>query len=347
MTERLWYSWEWFSREVLWGFEWGAPQYLRFLCWILPLLWIGKFILGFWKSRDRQWETASFLSFTRGWGGIFRFLVPLFMNLSIICFFLALSRPQRSEVHVEEWSEGIDILLAIDISESMKIEDFRPNRLEAAKRVCSNFISKRTQDRIGLVVFSGDAFSKAPLTTDYDLLAHYIEEIDFDMIESRGTAIGSALAVSVNRMRESKADSKVVILLSDGDNTAGNIDPRTAAQLAHAYGIRVYTIGVGKEGRVPMGTNYFGQPQYVENTLDESTLRDIARIGKAKFYRASNTKALAEIFSEIDELEKTKIRETRFKDTTDYYPIYLRWGLVFFLLFIGSRASYLHNILSD
>lgn len=149
-------------------------------------------------------------------------------------------------------------MLALDISQSMQIEDFQPNRLEAAKRVAENFIDGRNEDRIGIVVFSGDAFSLAPLTTDYDLLKSYLEEISFEMIENRGTAIGSAMAVVTNRMRDSKAKSKVCILLSDGDNTAGNIDPITAAELAGAFNIKVYTILVGKEGMVPFGKDFLG-----------------------------------------------------------------------------------------
>src|SRR5258708_15543371 len=148
-------------------------------------------------------------------------------------------------------------MIGLDISHSMEMSDLVPNRLEAAKDVARNFISGRLQDRIGLVVFSGDAFSLAPLTTDYDLLYSYLNDISFDMIESRGTAIGSALAVVINRMRESESKSKVCILISDGDNTAGNIDPITSAELAAAYTIKIYTIVVGKEGLVPYGKDFF------------------------------------------------------------------------------------------
>jgi Ca-activated chloride channel homolog len=238
-------------------------------------------------------------------------------------------------------------MMTIDISESMQIEDFRPNRLEAAKEVARNFVAGRFQDRIGLVVFSGDAFSRSPLTSDYDLLNSYIDDISFDLIENRGTAIGSALAVATNRLRESDSKSKVLILLSDGDNTAGNIDPITAAKLAQAYDIKIYTIAIGKEGKVPFGTDFFGRPRYVENTLDETNLREIAKIGRGNFYRVSDKEALQQVFSEIDSLEKAEIKETRYKDTTDYYTIYLRWAMIFFLLWLLTKSTFITNALSD
>ena len=195
-------------------------------------------------------------------------------------------------------------------------------------------LSGRIQDRIGLVVFSGDAFSLSPLTTDYDLLKSYLDEINFEMIENRGTAIGSALAVVTNRMSESETKSKVCILLSDGDNTAGNIDPITAAELAEAYGIKIYTIVVGKEGLVPFGKDFFGRHNMIENTIDESTMRKIAEIGGGEFFRAADNQALKQVFAKIDQYEKAEIKETRFKDTSDYYFIYLQWGVACLLLWL-------------
>jgi len=238
-------------------------------------------------------------------------------------------------------------MLAIDISQSMQIEDFQPNRLEAAKDVARDFIKGRIQDRIGIVVFSGDAFSLAPLTTDYDLLNSYLNDISFDMIESRGTAIGSALAVVTNRMRESESKSKVCILLSDGDNTAGNIDPITSAELAAAYEIKMYTIIVGQEGMVPFGKDYFGRPNMVENTIDETTMRKIADIGSGEFFRVTDNEALKNVFNRIDQYEKAEIKETRFKDTADYYYIYLQWAVLFLILWLFLKSTFLTNILQD
>ena len=253
----------------------------------------------------------------------------------------------KTNEKVEQYTEGIDIMLAMDISQSMQIEDFEPNRLEAAKKVALDFIQGRLQDRIGLVVFSGDAFSLAPLTTDYDLLRSYVRDINFEMIENRGTAIGSALAVVTNRMRESETKSKVCILLSDGDNTAGNIDPITAAELASAYGIKIYTIVVGREGLVPYGKDFFGRPNMIENTVDESTMRKIAQIGGGEFFRATDNEALASVFSKIDQFEKAEIKETRYKDTSDYYFIYLQWAAALFLVWLILKSTFISNILQD
>lgn len=265
----------------------------------------------------------------------------------VVLILTAMARPQKTNEKIEQWTEGIDIILAIDISQSMQIEDFPPNRLEAAKKVGRDFIKGRVQDRIGIVVFSGDAFSLAPLTTDYDLLNSYLNEMNFDMIESRGTAIGSALAVVTNRMRESKSKSKVCILLSDGDNTAGNIDPITSAELASAYSIKIYTIVVGKEGLVPFGKDFFGRPNMVENTVDESTMRKIAQIGSGEFFRVTDTRALQQVFAKIDQLEKAEIKETRFKDTTDFYFVYVRWATILFLAWLLLKSTFLSNVLQD
>jgi len=238
-------------------------------------------------------------------------------------------------------------MLVIDISESMQIEDFKPNRLESAKKVAKEFINGRFQDRIGLVIFSGESYSRCPLTTDYILLNEYVDEISFDLISSRGTAIGSAIAIATNRMRESTSKSKIMILLSDGDNTAGNIDPRTAAQIAKAYGIKIYSIAIGKNGKVPFGKDYFGRTRYVENSLDEKNLREIATITSGKFYRASNNSSLEKIFEVIDEFEKSEIKENRYKNTVDYYQYYLLWAIVLFLIYILIKSTFLNNIIKD
>ncbi len=340
-----WASFSWFTPETLTNFSWENELLLYFIL-AIPILFLIKWII----SRNTRQKLPIALPKSKiGWNPITLFRhfpsILLFFVFSLIV--VALARPQKTNEKVEQWTEGIDIMLVVDISESMQIEDFKPNRLEAAKNVANDFIAGRLQDRIGMVIFSGDAYSLSPLTTDYDLLKEYIKEISFDMIENRGTAIGSALAVATNRMRESNSKSKVLILLSDGDNTAGNIDPITAAKLAEAYGIKIYTIAVGKEGKVPFGKDFFGRTRYVENTLDETTLREIAKIGKGQFYRVSDNKTLEHVFTLIDQYEKAEIRETRFKDTSDYYDIYLRWAIVFFLAWMALKSTFIVNILQD
>ncbi len=341
----LWYSLSWFYPSTLQGFTW---ENILFLYGILavPLVFIARWTFRYFFNQKlpvalvKSDLTTSPLTFIR-------FIPELLLAIVMILILVALARPQKTNEKVEQWTEGIDIMLAVDISQSMQIEDFRPNRLEAAKNVARDFIKGRLQDRIGIVVFSGDAFSLAPLTTDYDLLNTYLNDISFEMIESRGTAIGSALAVVTNRMRESESKSKVCILLSDGDNTAGNIDPITAAELAAAYDIKIYTIIVGQEGMVPFGKDYFGRPNMVENTIDETTMRKIAKIGSGEFFRVADNEALKNVFNRIDQYEKAEIKETRFKDTADYYYIYLQWAVIFFLLWLLLKSTFLSNVLQD
>jgi Ca-activated chloride channel homolog len=340
-----WYSPEWFSLSTLNSFTWENNVFLYLIIGI-PLLFLLRWL---WRYRFNQKLPVAVtqkdlhvspLTLIR--------LIPELLIMLVLAFIcLALARPQRTNEKVEQWTEGIDIMIALDISQSMQIGDFLPNRLEAAKDVARNFIDGRIQDRIGIVVFSGDAFSLSPLTTDYSLLKSYLDEVNFEMIENRGTAIGSALAVVTNRMSESETKSKVCILLSDGDNTAGNIDPITAAELAEAYGIKIYTIVVGKEGLVPFGKDFFGRPNMIENTIDETTMRKIAEIGSGEFFRATDNQALQQVFAKIDQYEKAEIKETRFKDTSDYYFIYLQWGIACFLLWMLTKSTFVTNVLQD
>ncbi len=345
LSNQPWFSTHWFQPDVLSAFDWANKNFL-FLLLLIPVVFLIKWLIG--RGLGQKLPVALPKEQIK-WSPVvlLRFLPNFFLFLALGCLVLALGRPQKTNEKVEQWTEGIDIMMVIDISESMQIEDFKPNRLEAAKEVAENFVTGRFQDRIGIVVFSGDAYSLSPLTTDYDLLKAHLADIDFDMIQNRGTAIGSALAVATNRMRESEAASKVVILLSDGENTAGNIDPITAAELADAYNIKIYTIAVGKEGRVPFGKDFFGQPKYIENSLDETTLRKIAEIGNGQFYRVSNNKALEEVFGLIDKYEKAEIKENRYKDTNDFYQIYLKWATVLFLIWFLFKSTFVSNILQD
>ena len=340
-----WYSLSWFSPGTFSGYTW-EHSFILYGIVIIPILIIFRWLLRY--LFNQKLPVALVKSELKGSPlTIFRLLPDVFLTIVMLLIIVALARPQRTNEKVEQWTEGIDIMIAIDISQSMQIEDFKPNRLEAAKDVARDFIKGRIQDRIGLVVFSGDAFSLAPLTTDYELLNTYLNEISFEMIENRGTAIGSAMAVVTNRMRESESKSKVCILISDGDNTAGNIDPITATELAAAYNIKIYTIVVGKEGLVPFGKDYFGRPQMVENTVDETTMRKIAKIGSGEFFRVTDNEALKNVFAKIDQYEKAEIKETRFKDTSDYYFIYLQWALLFFLLWLLLKSTFLSNVLQD
>ena len=240
-------------------------------------------------------------------------LPHLFKICALILLIIALARPQSSTNWEESTTEGIDIILSMDISGSMLAEDLKPNRLEASKEVAMDFISKRANDRVGLVIFSGESFTQCPLTTDHNVFINLFKDVKSGMVED-GTAIGMGLATAVNRLKESDAISKVIILLTDGVNNKGVVAPFTAAEIAKKFGIRVYTIGVGTEGYAPypFQTPFGIQYQDVEVQIDEETLQNIATVTDGKYFRATNNSKLKEIYKDIDKLEKSKIEVTEF-----------------------------------
>lgn len=245
--------------------------------------------------------------------------------LALALLIVALARPQSSLKRQNVSIEGIDIVMALDISSSMLAQDLRPDRLEAAKNVALEFFLGRPDDRIGLVVFAGEAFTQCPLTTDKNVIEEMMDDIRSGIIED-GTAIGDGLATAVNRLRESQAISKVIILLTDGQNNAGSLDPVSAAEIAKIYGIRIYTIGVGTYGyapypvQTPFGIDY----QNMEVKIDEELLGDVADMTNGKYFRADNNKKLEEIYQEIDQLEKSKIDVTEFqKKNEEFLPLAL------------------------
>lgn len=255
----------------------------------------------------------------------------------------ALARPQSSHSRQQIASEGIDILLILDISGSMRAEDFKPdNRLHAAKAVIHDFLDDRKNDRIGLVVFAGESFTQCPLTLDYRVLGNLLLNVEIGMLED-GTAIGDALANATNRLRHSTAKSKIAILLTDGENNAGAIDPLTAAQAAKALDIKVYTIGMGKEGGafIPYHDPIFGL-QYSPNRtyVDEETLKQIAEITDGRYFRATDNQKLAEIYQEINQLETTKIEVTeytRYKELAAYPLIFATFLLMLEIVLLNTR----------
>jgi Ca-activated chloride channel family protein len=340
-----WLSPEWFKPATLLGFEWAQPLYLYLLV-LVPLLFM---LRNFLKLKFQRKTDIAFIQSKpiNQWSAKLRMVPDLLFAVVLILILLSLARPQKTTQHVNQYAEGIDIMLILDASGSMELKDFKPNRLEAAKEVARNFIIGRFQDRIGLVVFAGDAYSLSPLTTDYNLLRQQLNTIKLGMIPNDGTAIGSALAVAINRMRDSNAKTKIAILISDGENTAGNLDPTITAKMAGAYGIKIYTIGVGADGAVPYDTDEFGNTRYVETRLDETTLREIAALGNGNFYRAQNKNALQDIFRTINKFEKVAIKETRYRNTQEFYFIYLRFAAVFFLLWLFTKNTFLTNALED
>jgi Ca-activated chloride channel family protein len=257
----------------------------------------------------------------------------------MVLIVIALARPQTSDTLVKKNVDGIDIIIALDVSDSMTIEDMKPNnRLEAAKDIIANFMDKRESDRIGMVIFAGESFTLVPLTLDYDLLKSRVNEITTAR-KARikdGTAIGVALANAAGRLKESTAKNRVIIFLTDGENNSGTIDPSTALDIAKGYGLKIYSIGIGKDGptRIPVpGVDLFGNPvktyQPFESYVNDELLGRMASETSGKYYRATDEKALTEVFNDIDRLEKTKIDVNRFTKYTELFPRFLMLAILF------------------
>jgi Ca-activated chloride channel homolog len=271
--------------------------------------------------------------------------IPLGLRLmAIALFIIALARPQSISDKQNISTEGIDIVLELDLSGSMLAEDFNPNRIEAAKQVASEFIDGRTNDRIGLVVFSAESFTQCPLTTDYPVLKNLLRDVKNGMIAD-GTAIGLAIANGVNRLKDSKAKSKVMILLTDGVNNRGEIDPITAARIAATYGIRIYTVGVGAQGEAPypVQTPFGVRRQMIPVDLDEKVLTQVAEMTGGKYYRATDNRKLKAIYKEIDQLERTKIDVTAYKRYSELYGGWLLAGLLALMMEIGLTSTFLRK----
>jgi len=267
-------------------------------------------------------------------------LLPILRLLAVALLFIALARPQSGSQERELSTEGIDIVMVLDISGSMKAEDFQPNnRLFVAKEEIEKFISKRVSDRIGLVVFARTAFTQCPLTLDYDVLKSFLRQVDFGIIDD-GTAIGTALATAVNRLKDSKAKSKVIILLTDGVNNSGEIDPLTAANIAKTFDMKVYTIGVGRPGnsQYTVDDPIFGKRVvYMANEIDEESLTQIAKETGGKYFRARSKDELDAIYDDIDSLEKTEIKVKQYINYKELFPKFLLLG--FILLFAEAALS--------
>ena len=297
--------------------------------WLLGLVGVAALAWRAWARRGRPAEAVAFpeapdaaalpASVWARLGWLPEALVLAALALGTV----ALARPQERDAQVARSTEGIDIVLTLDLSTSMLAEDFVPNRFEAARRVAGEFVQGRESDRIGLVVFAARAYTQAPLTLDYRFLLRMLGEVRMGTIED-GTAIGTALATAVARLRDSDADSKVVVLLTDGQNNRGEVDPQTAAEAAEALGVRVYAIGVGGEGgRVPGRLPFGGLLSQPAPEVDEATLQAVAARTGGQYFRATDTDALREIYAEIGRLERTEIEETVYVDVEERYALAL------------------------
>ena len=318
--------------------------------WYLLLLAAAPLIVLYWRRNRRVIHARlkySDVGLMRKTGRtirqtLLRFL-PLLLLAAYILLVIALARPRKSNAEREVITEGIDIVLALDVSSSMLAEDFKPkNRLQAVKAVARQFIQERKNDRIGMVVFAGESFTQCPLTLDYEVLLSLLDQVQIADRSWDGTAIGMGLVNAINRLRESKAKSRVIILLTDGVNNQGEVDPVTASEIAATYGIRIYTIGAGSKGTAdyPVDDPLFGR-RYVpmEVKIDEETLRKIAENTGGRYFRATNTQSLKQIYEEIGRLEKTRIEV---KEYTRYEELYIWFAAAaFFMLaleFILSKT---------
>lgn len=302
-----------------------AQPYFLLLLLLLPLL------LWFFIRQDRQRSVVFRISTTGGirhikqsWRVKWRPVLTVLRSIAFVTFVIALARPQKTNVSETIDSEGIDIVLSIDISGSMLAEDFKPNRLEAAKDNAIKFIDARATDRIGLVIFSGESFTQCPITIDHAVLKEQLRQIESGMLRD-GTAIGDGLATAVDRLRDAKGKSRVVILLTDGVNNQGKVGPELALEIAKAYKVRVYTIGVGTEGEAlsPVPTPFGMKKQMVPVQIDEALLKKIAKETGGQYYRATGNSRLETIYKEIDKLEKTSVEVNAFKH---YAELFYWWA---------------------
>jgi Ca-activated chloride channel family protein len=319
--------------SLLKGIEFATPGFF----WLLLIIPVS---IGWYIWREKKLYGVLSVSTVKGFSLPVKSRIPQLRHLSIVlrslalaALIVALARPQSSLSWQNSTTEGIDIIIASDISGSMLAEDFKPNRLEAGKNIAIDFIKSRPNDRIGLVIFSGESFTQCPLTIDHDVLINLYQDIKYGMIND-GTAIGMGLATAVNRLKDSQAKSKVIILLTDGSNNMGSIPPLTAADIAKQFGIRVYTVGVGTNGyapypvQTPVGIQY----QNVPVQIDEATLSKIASTTGGKYFRATNNATLKNIYDRIDNLEKAKIAVTQYQQKTEWFLPFALIALFFLVL---------------
>jgi len=313
----------------MFGYELANPGYLLLLVLLVPMI-VWYIMREKYSHADLKYSSLQIFKGVNRAGKVwFRHVLFVMKMLALAFLIFALARPQAENKWKTYSNKGIDIVLTLDVSTSMLAQDFTPNRIEAAKKVAKNFILERANDRIGLVIFSGESFTQCPLTTDRAVLVNLMKDVKCGMIKD-GTAIGLGLANAVNRLKESKSKSKVVILLTDGVNNGGAIAPETAAELAKTFGIRVYTIGVGSQGTAPypFQTPFGIQMQDVPVEIDEAMLIKIADLTDGKYFRATNNETLAKIYTEIDKMEKSKIDVKHFSKKDEKFFIFVLIGML-------------------
>lgn len=328
--------------------QFANPEYLFLLLLLLPV--IAWYV---WKQAHAQASlqvssTSAFQQLPRSWKEYLRHV-----NFALLCGALALvivvlARPQSSDSWSQSNTEGIDIVLSLDVSNSMQFEDFRPNRLEASKDVASGFVSGRPNDNIGLVLFGKESYTMCPMTSDHAVVTNMINSVTFDLIDGSSTAIGDGLVTAVNRIRSGQAKSRVIILLTDGSNNSGDVSPKDAARVAKTMDVRLYTIGVGSKGEfdVTVGYDPFGRPirQKAKADIDEETLKSMAQLTGGRYFRATDKSSLASIFDEIDKMEKTKMSVREFSRRDEEFLPFALAALALLLLHVLLRNTVLRNL---
>jgi len=322
---------------------------IRFANWYFLFL-IPLIIFIFWGLQEKRKSALKFSSvkllISSGMKKTIKHKIGKYIiTLSLIILAVAMARPQLTGEAAPVGQQGIDIALILDVSGSMLSVDFEPNRLEVAKETIGKFVAERPQDRISLVIFAGTAYTRIPLTLDHNIIRESIEEVSAESVNQDGTAIGMAIAVGINRLKNSEAESKVMILVTDGDNNAGAINPDTAAEMAKELGIKIYTIGVGTDKTI-IPIQALGRTMYqqYEGGLNEELLKNIADATGGQYYRAMDSKALSQIFSNINELEKTEFEQDFFVDYTELAYYLIKIGLVLLLLGIFLDRYYFIRI---
>ncbi len=332
---------------IVWASKWA-------FLFLLPLIAIAVWS---WFARRRRTPTlqfsnlSGFMKVHRGYRSHLAWL-PLAVKVGALALaIVALARPQKADTKIKRNVEGIDIIIVFDISDSMLIEDMKPhNRLEAAKQTVIDFIKGRVSDRIGLVVFAGESYTRVPMTLDYPLLLQSVSEIKTAQNIKMGTAIGVALANGVARIKDSTAKSRVIILMTDGENNSGTIDPETALEIAKGFGIKIYSIGMGRDGdaQLPvMVEDVFGRKvkryRPIHSAINEELLSKMARETGGKFWRATTGNALQEVFREINRLEKTDIETSQYTRYAEMFPPYLQWAVILYLAAAFLSATVLRR----
>jgi Ca-activated chloride channel family protein len=321
------------------------PWILYFLI-IIPLMAAWYLWKGLKKQPSVKYSSLGFLKdFSPTVRERLKHLPFILRVIAVALFIVALARPQTFSSGEDINTEGIDIVMVLDISSSMLAEDFKPNRLEEAKNVIDNFVKGRTSDRIGLVIFARDAFTQCPLTVDYPVLRNLLKDVKSGMLEDM-TAIGNAIATGVDRLKDSDAKSKVIILLTDGVNNAGEVDPVSAAEIAKTFGIRIYTIGVGTRGNAPfpVQTPFGMRYQMAPVEIDEGVLQKIAGITDGQYFRATDNRTLEDIYNKIDRLEKTRIEVTSYRNAKELFYGWLGCGILLLLAEVSLSKTVLRKI---